>query len=372
MLALSLTLLASLTSLSDAKICMNASIPISISSRQGIFGNIRVPQTPYEVTAIIQAGAVQGANATAQALTGYQTVTGNYSISAQFCMPNQMTSSNPTVQVLTHGIGFDKTYWDLSYDNFSYSYVNVATDQYGYCTLNYDRLGIGNSSHGEPINEIQANLEVAALAQLTNMLRQGTFPGVNKTFEKVVHVGHSFGSAQTYALVNMYPTISDGIVLTGFSSNTSFASLFLLGGNFVQANTNQPFRFGNITIQQVEQMIANTPLLNYVAGLEMATLPPSQDLPDGFLVASNAQAIQAQFFYPGFFDLNLLPLADETKQPVTVGELLSLSSLPMTNAFEGPVLVLTGSKSLKFLRSRQQRLTMLQIMMCHSVAVTAP
>lgn len=31
---------------------------------------------------------------------------------------------------------------------------------------------------------------------MTNMLRNGTFPKVNATFDKIVHVGHSFGSAQ--------------------------------------------------------------------------------------------------------------------------------------------------------------------------------
>jgi hypothetical protein len=81
--------------------------------------------------------------------------------------------------------------------------INVATDQYKYYTLSFDCLGIGNSPHGEPLNEIQAYLEIAATAQLTMMLRNGTFPGVNHTFEKAVRVGHSFGSAQTYALANL-------------------------------------------------------------------------------------------------------------------------------------------------------------------------
>lgn len=45
------------------------------------------------------------------------------------------------------------------------------------------------SSHGEPLNEIQAFLEVAALAELTTMLREGTMPGVSRRFKKVTHVG---------------------------------------------------------------------------------------------------------------------------------------------------------------------------------------
>lgn len=110
----------------------------------------------------------------------------------------------------------DDRYWDLSFNNYNYSYVNTATDKYKYCTLTFDRLGIANSSHGEPLNEIQSFLEVAATVQLTQMLRNGTFPGVNHTFSKVVHVGHSFGSAHTYSLANMHPNLTDGIVLTGF------------------------------------------------------------------------------------------------------------------------------------------------------------
>ena len=82
-----------------------------------------------------------------------------------------------------------ESYWDNSYNDFNYSYVNVATDQYKYCTLAYDRLGIGNSSHGEPLNEIQAFLEIQALVSLTTMLREGKVPGVNQTFNKVTHVG---------------------------------------------------------------------------------------------------------------------------------------------------------------------------------------
>jgi hypothetical protein len=53
-------------------------------------------------------------------------------------------------------------------------YVYAAVDQAGYSTLSWDRLGTGQSSHGDPINEIQASLEVAALYALTEKLRAGT------------------------------------------------------------------------------------------------------------------------------------------------------------------------------------------------------
>lgn len=44
------------------------------------------------------------------------------------------------------------SYWDLDYEDHSYSYVNTALDA-GYSTLAIDRLGVGNSTHGDPLNE---------------------------------------------------------------------------------------------------------------------------------------------------------------------------------------------------------------------------
>jgi len=220
----------------------------------------------------------------------------------------------------------------------------VATDGYKYCTLSFDRLGIGNSSHGNPLDEIQAFIEVAATVQLTQMLRQGTFPNVHHAFTKVVHVGHSFGSGQTYALANMYPTLSDGIVLTGFSMNSSFTNLFVAGSNFQQANLNQPLRFSNVTgveVQNVLSMYAEG-LADYLTGLNLASLPPPQNLPNGYVVSSDAEAAKYLFLKSMYYDPMLAMVAEMTKQPVTVGELLTLSSVPMMNNFAGPVLVLNG------------------------------
>jgi len=237
-------------------------------------------------------------------------------------------------------------YWDLSFNDYNYSYVNVATDLYKYCTLSFDRLGIGNSSHGEPLNKIQQYIEVAATAQLTQMLRNGTFPGVNHTFSKVVHVGHSFGSAQTYSLANLYPTLTDGIVLTGFSMNSSFVGQFAAGGNFQQANLNQPLRFGNLTGPEIQRALAlyAEPLEDYLAPISLDSLPPLQSYVNGYLVSSNAEANKYLFFKPHYYNDSILQLAERTKQPVTEGELLTLGSLVMQNNFAGPVMVITGGQ----------------------------
>ena len=109
MLAYSLPILVALAGSAVARNCVNLTIPIDISSRNGVF-NIDVPQTNLDATTFIQNTTQQGRNFTETALSGYRTVSGSYKISAQFCTPSEaQNASTSTVQILTHGIGFDKT-----------------------------------------------------------------------------------------------------------------------------------------------------------------------------------------------------------------------------------------------------------------------
>ena len=212
-------------------------------------------------------------------------------------------------------------YWDLPFNNYNYSYIDHALS-HGYSTLSYDRLGIGESSHGDPKSEIQASLEVAALAEMTWMVRKGSFPGIRQKPEKVVHVGHSFGSGQTYALSAMYPDLTDAIVLTGFSMNSSFMPSFLTGANFQQARSQGQSQQGQGDLSQYAP---------------------------GYLVSSNINANHYLFFHaPPNFDPGMLVFAEQSKKPVAVGELMTSASVPMQSGFTGPVLIITGSHDLPF------------------------
>ena len=104
----SIASLALLASFAAAKQCTNITVPVEISARTAIF-NVPVPQTNLEATAFIQNFTQQGRNFTETTLTGYRTTAGKYEISAKLCTPSDGKIANPTVQVLTHGIGFDKT-----------------------------------------------------------------------------------------------------------------------------------------------------------------------------------------------------------------------------------------------------------------------
>ena len=354
------SLLGALAAVASAKQCFNQTVPIPVIARVANFSQ-STPLTNADATSFVLDLVRQGGNYTQQVLLGYTDASKTYNLSTQFCAPdNASLSSNQSgsaavLQVLTHGIGFDRTYWDLPYNGFNYSYVKAAT-QAGYYTFSYDRLGIANSSHGEP-NEIQAALEVGALYAMTTMLRNNSFPHITTNFSKIVHVGHSFGSTQTYALAALYPNATDGLVLTGFSTNGSFLSNFLTGGNFVQAAYNQPLRFGNLTgpgagndpmaAADLVGLLEQTQLADLVAGASVQ-LPQSQNLPLGYLVASDITANQLLFLRQANVDPGLAVYAEATKQPVTIGELLTAGVLAPTNTFAGPVLVLSGQYDVPF------------------------
>lgn len=287
--------------------CQNLTIPVSISARNGVF-SVSNPANNIESTNLALHVARQGSNYSAEVLTGYATVSGNYEISASYCEP--ATGPGKVLQFLTHGVGFDKSYWNFPYANYNYSYVYPAVAA-GYSTLAIDRLGIGESTHfTDPVNEGQIWLEVAAVRYVTQAIRNGSL-SIPKP-EKIVHVGHSYGSVSTYTLVEQTPDISDGIILTGFSQNGSFASQFLLGSNLIIAN-------------------------------QVASL---SGYPTGYLANNAVEGEQIDFFAPGSFDGQVLMEAFKTGQPVAPGELLTLpGATGAPNHFEGPVLVITGGRS---------------------------
>ncbi len=261
----------------------------------------------------------------------YATVSGNYSLAATYCTPDG--GPGKALQILTHGVGFDRSYWDYPIDGHRYSYVGAATAR-NYSTFAYDRLGIGESSRGaDPVDEIQSALEVAALRALTLGLRGAALPGVPDAYGTTFHVGHSYGSIQTYGLTagaaGDGEVVSDGIALTGFSMASQFLPYFLLGGNFVSASPGTAQK--NVT----------------TAASSSSSSSSSSSYGYGYFAAGDAAAVQTNFFAPGMFDPDVLEAATRTGQPVTVGELLTLGQ-PVSgcsNGFEGPVLVVTGGKS---------------------------
>lgn len=59
---------------------------------------------------------------------------------------------------------------------FNYSYVDVAVDKYSYCTLFYNRLGVADLSHANPIMAIQAPIAVNVLIRSIPCFDRALFP----------------------------------------------------------------------------------------------------------------------------------------------------------------------------------------------------
>lgn len=101
---------AAFAGLASASVCHNLTVPVTISARNGKYDQAKLtPQSNIDVTNYILLQSRQGTNYSQEALQGYQTVSGTYNIAATYCAPD---SGSNIVQVLTHGIGFDRTYWN--------------------------------------------------------------------------------------------------------------------------------------------------------------------------------------------------------------------------------------------------------------------
>ena len=203
---------------------------------------------------------------------GNNTFSGKFRISSRLCYPAGATKPKDvkTVQLLTHGFTLDKGYWDIP----GFSYVDAAAEA-GYATFAYDRLGVGQSAHPDPIQIVQLPAEVEITHGLAQLLRTGAVGG--RPFNSIAGGGHSLGSIITTGVTAKYPRDLDAAILTGFTANVTG---------------------GGLTIAAISLQIANTFARRF------------RDLPNGYLTPSSPLGVQFSFYRFPFFDqagLSLLP-----------------------------------------------------------------
>jgi pimeloyl-ACP methyl ester carboxylesterase len=210
----------------------------------------------------------------------------------------------------------DSSYWDWPIDPSNYSYVDAATDIFGYTTFSIDRLCAGNSTFADPYAVCQSQAETAVIDALTSLIRNGELAGLGS--RPIVHIGHSFGSVLTYLLASQFPNNTDGIVLTGYSSDIAAFSGTLLGGFGLRtAPSNLPSEFGS--------------------------------LDPGYLVYDDIFNAQYLFLYPPFVTQENEEAVEQFKQPLAVGEVLTLAStVEPADRFTGPALVFNGRQDIVF------------------------
>ena len=100
-------------------------------------------------------------------------------IAARYCPPEvEIANRSDVVQLFMSGVTENNLYWfGLGYpdgfDGDMYSTVDYASKQ-GYPTLAIDRIGVGNSTHPDPVLQQQIPLEEAVSHELVMMLKAGT------------------------------------------------------------------------------------------------------------------------------------------------------------------------------------------------------
>lgn len=306
--------------------CMTQMVQVPVNT---MIKSLSMPPPANEsmVVGAVQSLVALNSNATTMSINGSMPLNTTFNINTVYC---PAANASAPLEFLIHGIGFDSTYWNFPIMPQNYSYSMLANDM-GYSTFAIDRLGTGNSSH--PMSSVvQTATHVEIVRQLTMMLRNGSL--TNTTHDTIVHVGHSYGSAISNALVAQYPTISDGLVLTGYSAKAPGLSLFFAGSDLQIASQAYPDRFGSGMLKMV----------NSTSG---TTTNVSKNLDNGYLITSNAAADQLLFFDTPYFDEAVLEAAERTKQTVTVAEGLTIGN-SMAPKFAGPVYVVTGSDDLPY------------------------
>ncbi|KAI5840773.1 Alpha/Beta hydrolase protein [Morchella snyderi] len=295
-----------------ARVCTDIDVPLQVTTENALF-QFPTLKTNEQAADLQFNFALRDQEAVQP--SGYETVSGNYTINARFCTPDTPVANSKTIQVLTHGVGFDKNYWDPEVSRSNYSYVDTALEA-GYSVFFYDRLGNGKSSKPNPNTRVQSFVELEILTQLTTLIREGSI-GIGYTPEKVIHVGHSYGSVLSNRLAVDTPELSDGLILTGYGHNSTWLQGSLVPWGFQIARLQDPVRFANFESE--------------------------------YLTWATKWSNQFFFLKYPFFSTEALDYAEEGKGPVGLGTLWTINSGDfVASRFEGPVLIITGQYDLPF------------------------
>lgn len=295
-------------------VCVEGIVPIEASATT-LKLNITANMSDMELTQLVLSESYSNTTAFAQVLGStaqYQNVSGTFNLSTQLCFPaKQQVKDASTIQILTHGFGFAGSYWDFGVNT---SYIDNAA-QAGQITLSYDRLGIGNSSHPDPVNVLQDSLHISVLHKFNMMLRAGKLS--NQKFSKLIGVGHSFGSAVTYSVAREFPSDFDALVLTGYSTNMTNDDQFTSSNAILSAPRSFPDRFGH--------------------------------LPAGYLVPTSKYGVQYAFFYYPNFAPDVFERAYATVETQSLGEQFSGQFFGgVATNYTGPVYIVDGEHDISF------------------------
>ncbi|KAK3330767.1 Alpha/Beta hydrolase protein [Apodospora peruviana] len=252
---------------------------------------------------------------------GTQLIDETFTINAIYCKPLKHASkkrSAAILQILVHGITYNKDMWSGLGLGEQYNWPAAANAE-GYHTLAIDRIGHGfekNAQYPDPLNVVQGAVHVESVHQLIKAVRSSGRKNVLDTrFDKIIYVGHSYGSFVGTALAGLYPSDVDALVLTGWSTSISTTT----GGAI-------PFR-------------------------SAALLDPSRfrSRALGYVTVTEESSRETAFFY-GRYDRTVAQRDFELEDTTTDGEsatILDIASVPPVG-YKGRVFVATGTNDALF------------------------
>ena len=306
--------------------CVSFMLPVPATAQNIEYDTVHVSDNINATAYAVDLDTWSSKNAASRVLRKF-TISDTFDISVQLCLPpNGIKKQN--LLIATHGGGFDKRYWDPAITPSEYSFVDAALAG-GYSILTYDRLGTGLSDKPDAYTIVQAPLQLEILRGITNMARSGellkhaagtadlaltTAKGSYRSFNKVIHVGHSFGSFLTHNFLATYGNLSDAAVLTGYILNEHLAEARVTAFGLEYAPQHNMTLFG--------------------------------DRSSGYMVGGTLAALQTVFFSTqadattgiGGFDTGVLEYAFSIRQTITTSEFIQFAmSLEPAPRFKGPL-----------------------------------
>ncbi|MCJ1400308.1 hypothetical protein MMC11_003513 [Xylographa trunciseda] len=278
--------------------------------------------------------------------------TTKYAIAATFCTPeNTSAKHRNTIILASHGLGFDRSYWNIGYEPDKYNFAEFAISQ-GYSIFFYDRLGVGESERCSFTPDIlfvpspitsgihpqvfhntdrlirisgwvnQVSNQNAILTELATLIRAGKYTGSIGTPQSIALIGHSFGSVISHGVAAFAPNTIDALILTGYNLNDTALNLPLV-------------------LQAWAPKIAST---------ETVFTGQDAQLDNGYISWPDVYANINTFFKAPNYDFAAAVYSEATKRPFGYLELLTAStvfSFP-TPKFTGPVLLISGENDFIF------------------------
>lgn len=128
----------------------------------------------------------------------------DYRLNATYCLPTPDSKKRKTLQILVHGLTYNKTMWQgFGYDGESYNWHQHA-NAHGYATFAIDLPGHGNSAVQDPFLATQPHT-LLNIITLINSAAHTASPddSIGKLFahkyRRTVYVGHSCGFFHAYS-----------------------------------------------------------------------------------------------------------------------------------------------------------------------------